>query len=103
MFSAGTHPSGPGILWWFHKQIKFSVASFAAYIVTQEMQNIVTGQTTITKGDTEILSKDFFTEGKIWNVSYPFSKSSWQPREGIFSTIADFNKSIYLFVILRKP
>ena len=31
----------------------------------QEMQNIVTEQTRINKGDnTEILSKDFFPEGK---------------------------------------
>ena len=59
MFSTGTHPCGPRILCWFHEQIKFSATSFAAYIVTQEMQNIVTGQTTITKGDkTEILSKN---------------------------------------------
>ena len=65
------------------------------------MQNIVTGQTTITKGDTEILSKDFFTEGKIWNVSYPFSKSSWQPREDIFSTIAVF-KDKYLLICYFK-
>ena len=44
----------------------FSATSFAAYVVTQEMQSIVTGQTTITKGDnTEILSKDFFPEDKI--------------------------------------
>ena len=49
IFSTGTHSCGPGVLWWFHEQIKFSATSFATYVVTQEMQNIVTGQTTISK------------------------------------------------------
>ena len=85
MFSTGMHPCGPRMLWWFHEHMKFSAASFATYVVTQEEQNIVSGQTTITTGDNEILSKDFFTEGKIWNVSFTFSTSSWQPRADIFS------------------
>ena len=65
------------------------------------MENIVSGQTTITKVGTEILSKDFLPEGKIWNASYIFSESSWQPREDIFST-KDVFKYKYLLICYFK-
>ena len=87
---------------WSRNQIKFLAAAFATYFVTQVMQNIVTGQTTITKGDTELLSKDFFTEGKICHVSCTFSESSWQHREDIFCTKDVFKYKYLLICLFRK-
>ena len=64
----------------------------------QEMQNIVTGQTTINKSDnTEILSKDFIPEGKIWNVRL-FLNPAGSPGKTSFPQKMFPNTSIYLFV-----
>ena len=65
------------------------------------MQNIVTGQTAIPKGDTDLLPKTF-TEGKIEiSVLLLFdSESSWQHGEDIFSTKYVFK---YKYVYLGKP
>ena len=65
-------------------------------------RDIVTGQTALAKSDADILSKDFFTEGKIWQVSYPFSESSWQPKEDIFSTKDVFKYEYFLICYFRK-
>ena len=76
-------------------------------VVTQEIQNIVTGQTTTTKGDTEILSKDFSPEGKIEMPVILFLNPVGSPGKTSFPQKMFSNTSLYLFFYfkeaIRKP
>ena len=66
----------------------------------QEMKNIVTGQTTINKGDnTKILSKDFFLEGKIGNIRL-FLNPAGSPGKHLFHKRC-FQIQVFTYLLLN--